>query len=334
MGHRCCIHAGSSGLTYFRAMKGKVLVTGGAGFIGSAVCAHLAELGATIHVLDDLSFGRRELAPVPDDRFHQVDIRDRAAVMRVFDAVRPERVLHLAAIHFIPYCNEHPAEAAEININGTINVLDACASSPGCVQVFVASTAAVYPIHDGAVNEDHVTGPLDIYGTTKLACERFASEFHLRTGIATIVGRFFNAFGPNETNPHLIPEIQQQLLSGSRTLRLGNLDPKRDFIHTHDMSRAMAALLEKCVHGHHIFNIGRGVEYSVREVVEAFERQLGERITIEVDPKRVRKVERMHLLADVSALKELTGWEPQWSIDEGVSTLLKERSTTFDERVG
>ncbi|HRH37966.1 MAG TPA: NAD(P)-dependent oxidoreductase, partial [Flavobacteriales bacterium] len=230
----------------------------------------------------------------------------------------------LAAIHFIPYCNAHPVEAADINIRGTINVLDACAATKTVEQVFVASTAAVYPIAAGAMDEDHSTGPMDIYGITKLATEKLASEFHLRTRIPTITGRFFNAFGPNETNPHLFPEIQRQVLDGARTLKLGNLDPKRDFIHTSDMAAAMEALLEAGIPGYDVFNIGRGIEYSVREIVESFERQLGEKLTIEVDPARVRKVERMHLLADVSKLKRTTGWEPKWGIDEGVRTLLTE----------
>lgn len=312
-------------MPYFRGMAEKVLITGGAGFIGSAICTHLGGLGYELHVVDDLSFGRRHLAPVPDDRFHKVDIRDREAVQRVFNAVRPDWTLHLAAIHFIPYCNANPVEATEINIIGTINVLDAADASGSCKRVFVASTAAVYPIAAGAMDEEHTTGPMDIYGVTKLATEKLASEFHLRTGITTVVGRFFNAFGPNETNPHLIPEVQQQLLSGSRTLKLGNLDPKRDFIHTQDMSRAITALMKSEMVGYDTFNIGRGIEYSVREIVEAFERQLGERITIEVDPTRVRKVERMHLLANVEKLKRMTGWEPEWGIDEGVATLLKER---------
>jgi nucleoside-diphosphate-sugar epimerase len=86
----------------------------------------------------------------------------------------------------------------------------------------------------------------------------------------------------------------------------------------------MSALLSMGITGHDTFNIGRGIEYSVREIVAAFERQLGEPLTIEVDPARVRKVERMHLLADVRKLKQATGWEPQWGIDEGVATLLKE----------
>ncbi|MDX9751789.1 MAG: SDR family NAD(P)-dependent oxidoreductase [Flavobacteriales bacterium] len=305
-------------------MAKTVLITGGAGFIGSALVDRLGAAGQEVHVLDDLSFGRRELAQVPDERFHRVDIRDRAAVARTIAQVRPHTVLHLAAVHFIPYCNRHPVEAADININGTVHVLDACAAVPEVRQVFVASTAAVYPIADGAMAEDHPTGPLDIYGTTKLATERIAAAFHASSGIPTIVGRFFNAFGPNETNPHLIPEIQQQVLKGARTLRLGNLDPKRDFIHTADMARAMEALLNAGVEGFDVFNIGRGIEYSVREIVEAFERQLGEPLAIEVDPARVRQVERMHLLADVGKLKRVTGWEPKWGIDEGVATLLKE----------
>lgn len=305
-------------------MTERVLITGGAGFIGSAVASRLAATGKEIWVLDDLSFGVRELAPVPDERFLRVDIRDRRSVEDTIARIAPSQVVHMAAVHFIPYCNAHPVEAADININGTISVLDACASFGEVKQVFVASTAAVYPIADSAMSEDHPTGPLDIYGTTKLAAERIASEFALRTGITTIVGRFFNAFGPNETNPHLIPEIQRQVRSGQRVLRLGNLEPKRDFIHTSDMACAMESLLAAGLSGFHVFNIGRGIEYSVREVVEAFERQLGEPLRIEVEEKRVRKVERLHLLADVSKLKRATGWEPQWSLDEGIATLLNE----------
>jgi UDP-glucose 4-epimerase len=298
-------------------MAERILITGGAGFIGSALGAHLAAQGHELAVIDNLSFGVRELAPVPEERFHRVDIRDQGALEKVIGSFQPELVLHLAAVHFIPYCNAHPAEAADINITGTLRVLDACARSRALRQVFVASTAAVYPIADGPIAEDHPLGPIDIYGISKLATERLASEFHLRTGVPVIIGRF--------SNPHLIPEIQRQVLRGDRSLRLGNLDPKRDFIHTADMATAMDLLLHAGIGGCAVFNIGRGIEYSVREIVAAFERQLGEPLRIEVDQARVRKVERMHLLADVSKLKRATGWEPAWGIDEGVATLLREQ---------
>ena len=138
-----------------------------------------------------------------------------------------------------------------------------------------------------------------------------------------MICRFFNAFGPNETNPHLIPEIQQQVNDGKRTINLGNLTPKRDFIHTSDMARAVRMLMTADGQGINTFNLGRGIEYSVTEIVEAFERQLGEKITIEQEQSRIRKTERMHLLADVSKLKAETGWEPEWGIDEGIATLIE-----------
>ena len=299
----------------------KILVTGGAGFIGSAIIKHFQEQGHEIHVIDDLSFGDRDFVDVPDANFYQDDILHREKIFKILAAVQPNWVIHLAAIHFIPYCNEHPYKAANINIQGTMNVLDATAEV-GAGKVLFASTAAVYPISDNAMKEIDAIGPLDIYGVSKLAGERISQEFQQRTGIPTIICRFFNAFGPNETNPHLIPEIQEQVNQGRRTIDLGNTKPKRDFIHTYDMANAIDKLMDLDIEGVEVFNLGRGIEYSVEEIVEAFERELGERITINVDPSRVRKTERMHLLADVSKLKQRTGWEPEWGIDEGVRTLI------------
>lgn len=300
----------------------KTLVTGGAGFIGSAVVPALQKENHDIYILDNLSFGSREFIDVPDSNFFLGDIRDKERVEEVMAQVAPDIVVHLAAIHFIPYCNQHPYEAADTNIRGTMNVLNACKALPSLKKIFFASTAAVYPISDEAVSEGHRVLPLDIYGLTKLTGETLCKEFWLDTGIDTIVCRFFNAFGPNETNPHLIPEVEKQLKVGLRTIRLGNLTPKRDFIHTFDMASAVLKLLDQDGLGYDIFNLGRGIEYSVVEIVEAFGRQLKEEINIEVDQARVRKVERQHLLADVGKLKQKTGWEPVWGIDEGIRDLI------------
>ncbi|MBN1414288.1 MAG: NAD(P)-dependent oxidoreductase [Bacteroidales bacterium] len=301
----------------------KALITGGAGFIGSAVVPLLKKEGYEIFVLDNLSFGNREFIDIPDSHFFPEDIRNAVKVSEILNKVHPEIVVHLAAIHFIPYCNKHPFEAADINIRGTINVLNACKQISRLKKFFFASTAAVYPICDGAVSENHEVMPLDIYGLSKLTGEHLCKKFWLETDIDTIVCRFFNAFGPNETNQHLIPEVEKQLHDGLRTIKLGNLTPKRDFIHTYDMASAVSKLLRLGDTGYDVFNLGRGIEYSVVEVVEAFERQLGEKIKIEVDPARVRKVERQHLLADVHKLKNKTGWEPLWGIDEGIRNMIQ-----------
>jgi UDP-glucose 4-epimerase len=301
----------------------KTLITGGAGFIGSAIVPALKKGGYDIYVLDNLSFGNRDFIDITDSHFFKEDIRDAEKVEEIVARVKPEVVVHLAAIHFIPYCNQHPFEAIDINIRGTMNVLNACTSYKGLKKFFFASTAAVYAIADEAVDENNLLLPLDIYGISKLTGEHLCKKFNLETSIDTIVCRFFNAFGPNETNPHLIPEIEKQVREGLRTIKLGNLTPKRDFIHTYDMASAVKQLLKLEKTGFDIFNLGRGMEYSAVEIVNAFERQLNDKIKIEVDPTRVRKVEREHLLANVAKLKTRAGWEPVWGIDEGISNLVQ-----------
>lgn len=300
----------------------RALVTGGAGFIGSALIPELERHRHDVFVIDDLSNGRRELARVADDRFVLLDIRERESLFEAVARIRPEWIVHLAAVHYIPYCNANPVETSEINLWGTINVLDAAKHAGGVNKVLFASTAAVYAVSDVAVREEDPVRPVDIYGLTKYTGERLCREFHLETGTPVVICRLFNAFGPNETNPHVIPEIQRQINAGLRTIQLGNLEPRRDFIHTHDMARAMRMLLELEDEGCEVFNLGRGIDYSVLEIVQAFERQLGEPIEIQVEPSRVRAVERMHLLANITKLRQRTGWEPEWGIDEGIRTLI------------
>jgi UDP-glucose 4-epimerase len=299
----------------------KVLITGISGFIGSAVYKNFKD-AFEIYTIDNLSFGNRSLIDIPHENFNVDDIRDRKSVFELFEKIQPDYVIHLAAIHFIPYCNEHPFEAAEVNIEGTKNIFDACESTNSVKKVLYASTAAVYPIVEEAITENHPTSPLDIYGITKLTGEYIASAFHQKTNIPTIVCRFFNAFGPNETNPHLIPAIQEQINTGLRKISLGNLEPKRDYIHTSDMANAIEGLMSKFTEGFDIFNLGQGIEYSVTEIVDAFSECLNEDIEIIQDPSRMRKSDRMHLLADNTKLKNFLNWAPKIGIEEGIKTLL------------
>ncbi len=301
----------------------RILITGGAGFIGSAVIKELQTYNVELLVIDNLSFGNRKFIDVPDSHFLEFDILDSDRLNQTVKEFNPHWIIHLAAVHFIPWCNKYPYKAADINIHGTIRVLDAAKGAQDLKGIFFASTAAVYPIADIPVTETHPTGPLDIYGLTKLTGERLMQGFNLETGIPAVVCRFFNAFGPNETNPHLIPEIADQINAGARVLRLGNQKPKRDFIHTHDMARAVTALIQRFESGYDVFNLGRGIEYSVLEVAKAFGEALGEEVKVEVDPAKVRKTDRLHLLADISKLKEFSGWEPTIPLEEGISTMIE-----------
>jgi UDP-glucose 4-epimerase len=300
-----------------------ILVTGGAGFIGSALCRAFLDAGRRVVVFDNLSFGKR--AHLPDHKalhFVEGDLRDAAAVRRLIQEHAPQVVCHLAALHFIPYCNAHPEETIEVNVAGTRALLDACRETRPARLVF-ASTAAVYPAAGSPFAEDHPTGPMDIYGASKLIGEELCRLFCLETGVSTGLARFFNAFGPNETNPHLIPDILAQLAEGD-ALRLGNLDPLRDYVHVDDLAAGVVALAARRGPGVEIFNIGSGEGRSVRDVVAACETALGRPLNLSQNPARIRPVDRAELVADTRKLQRETGWRAQVPFAEGMRRLLAE----------
>ncbi len=296
-----------------------VLVTGGAGFIGSAFCRALVSHGSRVVAYDNLRFGRSDLLP-DDPRCTLVagDIRDGSTLRRLLRETSPRAVCHLAAIHFIPYCIAHPDEALDINVNGTRELLDACREVRP-ERLLFTSTAAVYPPEDGPFTEEHAPGPIDIYGETKLAGEALVRRFASETAVPTVIARLFNAFGPRDTNPHLIPDVLAQLGEGD-TVRLGNLEPVRDYVYLEDLAAALVKLLGASGEGCAVFNVGSGEGRSVREVVSAFETAVGRRLRLVQDPARVRKVERPRLVADAGKLRG-TGWRPQVGFQEGIRRL-------------
>jgi UDP-glucose 4-epimerase len=300
-----------------------ILVTGGAGFIGSWVVEELLRRSDTprLVILDNLFNGRREFMPAsPRVVLEHVDLRDGGRVSEIVSKYAPRIVVHLAALHFIPYCNEHPAQTVAVNVLGTQHLLDACVACPPKMLV-AASSAAVYPISDEPCGEDGPVGPTDIYGLSKATNEQQLQLFAQRVPTRCIAARFFNAIGPRETNPHLLPAILEQIKAGQRELSLGNVDPKRDYIHAADIARAVADLAEKSTASFRAYNVGTGNEYSVREIVECLSSIVGRSLTIKSDPARVRKSDRMHLVADLTRIRREIGWQPRIGLEDGLRAL-------------
>lgn len=290
----------------------KVVVTGGAGFIGSHLIRYLLNEGAEVLAIDNLFVGKKEF--ISDGcLFKKLDIRFKEAKEVIWD-FEPDVIVHLAAIHYIPYCNENPGETFDVNVMGTRNLLEACEA-----EFLFASSAAVYPPLNGALRED-LHGPIGIYGKTKLIGEDLVKLHNKKA----IIARLFNVYGPNDTNPHLIPEIVNQIKEGKRKIELGNLTPRRDYIHVDDVCAAILALLKHDKEG--VYNIGTGVEYSVNEVVEVVNEILGEEILIVQDKRRIRKVEREHLLADITKIQNEIGWKPEKRLKDGLKKLIEGRS--------
>jgi len=302
-----------------------IVVTGGAGFIGSMLCKLLVERGDDVIVIDNLRNGRRELIDVlrPKARLLKVDIRDTETVCKIITDTRPQGVCHLAAIHFIPYCNQHPMEALDINVQGTLSVLEACKAAPP-KMVVIASTAAVYGISDKPYRETDIPQPLDIYGVSKYTCEQLTQLYAAQTEAPCIAARIFNAVGPNETNPHLVPQLINQLIRGKSTVALGNLEPCRDYIDTSDLARALICALDRKQNGYDVFNMGTGKEHSVKDIIQICENILGRQIKIEQSPHLVRKVDRMNLCANIDKIREFIKWQPKVTIRESLQELLED----------
>ncbi|MDF2753108.1 MAG: putative NDP-sugar dehydratase or epimerase/NAD binding domain 4, partial [Gaiellaceae bacterium] len=219
----------------------RVFVTGGAGFIGSHLVERLVSAGDSVTVADDLSRGRREWLH-PDAELYEADVRDGDALRRAVAQAAPEIVVHLAAMHFIPAVDGAPDLAWDVNVNATRTLLDALARRPPELLLF-ASTAAVYPDRRGPIPETCPPEPFDLYGRTKLEGERLVREFESTTGTRCVVARIFNVIGNRETNAHVVPDLVGQLRAGSSRVRLGNLEPRRDYTDVVDAAAALERLL-------------------------------------------------------------------------------------------
>jgi len=310
----------------------KILITGGAGFIGSEVVRKFLEVNFEVIVYDDFSWGKREFLPTHDGlTVIEGDINDTELLKKIISAHSPNYICHLAAIHFIPYCNANPIKTLIVNTVGTESVLDAC-KNKNIEKVFIASSAAVYPNSELPNIEDKTeVAPIDIYGLSKMFAELLAKKFFRETHIDTIVLRIFNAIGPRETNPHVVPHIFESLKT-SNCIPLGNIKPKRDYIHTRDIAEAIYAICESDIGGYEVFNIGSGKEYSVEEIVTMLGEILKRPLTIKQVRERMRKVERMHLLADISKIRNATGWEPKIQLHDALVDIARYYGIIPDEK--
>jgi len=299
----------------------RILVTGGAGYVGRALTARLLrESGVELHVLDNLASGEQRLRALDLTRLtvHRVDLRDAGAVGALMRALAPSVVFHLAAVHYIPACEAAPGDAVSINVSGTVNLLHSAIERPKFV---FASTAAVYgPSERPHVENSDGIGPVDVYGLTKLQAERYVEYFHALGRIDAVIVRLFNVIGPGETNPHLVPAIIRQISRGERKVRLGNLFPKRDYIHVEDAAEGfvrLARVADKPA-APLVSNLGTGQMFSVREIVDRIAAAAGVQLEIEPDPARMRTNDRPLLCASTQRLQALTGWLPGTSVSDSL----------------
>jgi UDP-glucose 4-epimerase len=307
--------------------RARVLVTGGAGFIGSHLVDALVKDGCEVCVLDNLSTGRFENIKHHLGNgnvvFVQGDVRDKQAICEAVKGV--EAVFHLAAITSVPYSIKCPSVTREVNVTGTMNLLEACLR--GDVERFVhVSTCAVYGDAEYLpVDEKHPTRPVSPYAESKLAAERCCSQFQETHGLKATVLRLFNVYGLRMRDDQyggVIARFMERLRGGKPPFIYGDGLQTRDFVHVGDAVRAIRLALDggNAVGG--TFNIGSGVPTTINQLAQL----LMQMFRIEgVRPQHhgARQGDLRHSYADIREARAVLEYEPKVSLKEGLSTLIR-----------
>ena len=295
----------------------KILVTGGAGFIGSHLLAHLdAQKEHETVVLDNLSTGSAKHVP-QGMKLCVGDICDFGTVDKLFAAEKFDAVIHFAAQTMVPYSLQHPQEDCNTNLIGLLNILESCRKY-GVKTVVFSSSAAVYGDNPNIpLTEDLPLMPTSCYGITKMTSEHYLRMYHDLYGINSIVLRFANVYGERqgEGGEGGVISIFCKLLVQDKPLTVfGNGEQTRDFVYAGDIAQAAAKALN--LKGFNVINISTGRETSLNKLLDAFKSACGHDLTVNYAPARECDIFRSVLSND--KLKSLLGFVPQMDIEHGI----------------
>jgi UDP-glucose-4-epimerase GalE len=314
-----------------------VLVTGGAGFIGSHVCKELSREGFLPVVFDRLEEGHREF--VKWGPLEEGDLRDGPRLREVLKKHKIDAVMHFAASIVVSESVADPRKYYENNVGGSLSLLAAVRDAGIGFFVF-SSTAAVYgmPVRV-PIDENHPKAPINPYGVTKLLVENALQDYSRAYGLRAVALRYFNAAGADpegelreahDPETHLIPNAVRAALDPDYTLRLFGNDYStpdgtciRDYIHVKDLARAHVAALKRLPEwdSFQAINLGIGKGFSVLEVIRAVERKFGKKVKVGISPRR--EGDPPELLADPGKAREMLGWNPEYETIEAIVATLR-----------
>jgi len=305
-------------------LKGKrVFVTGADGFIGSHLVELLVQRGARVRALSLYnSFNSHgwleEIGARSGVEVVSADVRDHKLMAELVQG--SEVLFHLASLIAIPYSYQAPESYVQTNVQGTLNVMQA-ARQAGMKRVVHVSTSEVYGTAQRVpIDEQHPLQPQSPYSASKIDADSIAMSFFHAFGLGVAIARPFNTFGPRQSARAVIPTILAQVLSGKRSIRLGRLDPTRDFNYVSDTCEGLLAIAECDAAAGQTLNIGSGTEISIRDLAKLIGELTEHPFEIESDDARLRpgKSEVERLVCDSSRLRRLTGWKPKTELREGL----------------
>ncbi len=308
----------------------KVLVTGAGGFIGSHLVEELvmcdANVLAFIKYNSRNDWGNLELLDKSireNIEIFTADIQDGYAVKKAMK--KRDIVFHLAALIGIPYSYVAPLHYINTNINGTLNILEACLTE-NVSRVIHTSTSEVYgtAIYT-PIDENHPQRGQSPYAASKIGSDKLAESYYLSYDSPISIIRPFNTFGPRQSGRAIIPTIITQALSGTGKIKLGRVDPIRDFLYVRDTVKGFLAIAESKKSIGQIINIGSGEGISIGELANTIVKMIGNQTQIEMDEERIRpqKSEVFELVCDYRKAKEMLNWGPKVNLKEGLEKTIQ-----------
>jgi len=303
----------------------KIIVTGGAGFIGGHLVPELLSRGHKVFVIDNLYSGRREYIPT-EAEYLDLDLAraDESTVFEVFRGFCPDAVIHLAAIHYIPHCVANPAETFLANVRST-DVIVRALRGTSAQKLIAASTADVYPLLDRPHVESEVPAPNNPYGLSKFLLEEIvAGAARTNPNLSCVALRLFNVYGPRDTNPHVIPAIVDLLRSASPEICVGATETTRDFVHVDDAVRAIYMALLRDTGKHDVFNVGTGQATSIGQVLRILLQAAGDGREVVHDKNLLRAYDRSSLTSDIRKIGRKLEWHPTVTIEDGLTRLVQQ----------
>ncbi|TEU11845.1 MAG: NAD-dependent epimerase/dehydratase family protein [Anaerolineales bacterium] len=306
----------------------RFLITGGAGFIGSALANRLVGAGHDVRVLDDLSAGCDPARLDPRVLFTRGDVRNVPKLWTLLQKV--DCVYHLAARVYVEQSVLYPREYNDVNVGGTVAVMEAMRDA-GVKRVVLASSGAVYGEQAmQPVKETQPPNPQSPYAVSKIAAEHYVFTIGALWDIETVALRIFNAYGPGQqlptSHPPVIPQSVKQALSGGSLVVFGDGSQTRDFVHIDDVVEAMVAAATASDVDRAIINVGSGRELSINELIKKVEQATRRKVHSLYNAAQSGGVSR--LVADISLAKRKLGFKPRTDIDKGLRLLL-ERDPQF-----
>lgn len=290
----------------------KILVTGGAGFIGSHVAERYVDEGFEVAVIDDLSVGKTENVP-EEAEFFEVDITDEERLREVLEEVEPDVINHHAAHNDSMDSLEKPQEDAETNILGSINLLEAARDKEVEKVIYASSGGLSYgEPQEIPTTEEHEMQPSYPYGISKHTVEHYLELYQDLYGIDFVVLRYASVYGPR-ANGGVIKNFLEAVENGERPIIFGDGDQTRDFIHVEDVAEAN---LRAVKHGEGYYNIGTCTETSINELWEVVEEVTGKDSDPEYRDRWLGDIDRCKL--DYSKAEEELGWRPQIELEKGI----------------